>query len=113
MLFRSAFMQQLETVAIDGMMPDLTLILDIDPRLGMTRADQRRGSGEADRFEKETLAIHRARRNAFLEIAHDEPERCAVVDASHDVARTADRIWTVLEERLPALTRRARTRVHV
>ncbi|MBS9720399.1 dTMP kinase [Tianweitania sp. BSSL-BM11] len=97
------FMRGLESVAIDGMLPDLTLILDIDPRLGLTRASQRRGNDEADRFEKETLAIHRARREAFLEIARNEPERCAVVNASHDVERTAQGIWQAVQERLPEL----------
>ncbi|GHD09503.1 dTMP kinase [Tianweitania populi] len=98
-----AFMQGLEALAIDGMLPDLTIILDIDPRLGLTRANQRRGSDVADRFEKETLAIHRARRDAFLAIARAEPDRCAVVNASQDVERTAQGIWQAVQECLPEL----------
>jgi dTMP kinase len=98
-----AFMRELEAVAVDGMLPDLTLILDIDPRLGLTRANQRRGHDEADRFEKETLAIHRARRDAFLAIARAEPERCVVVNASQDVEQTARGIWSAVQERLPEL----------
>lgn len=99
------FMQELEAIAVDGMLPDLTLILDIDPRLGLTRANQRRGNDEADRFEKETLAIHRARRDAFLAIAREEPERCVVVNASQDVEQTARGIWRAVEERLPDLAK--------
>lgn len=106
----TAFMQELEAIAIDGMLPDLTLILDLDPRLGLTRADQRRGSGEADRFEKETLAIHRARRDAFLAIAKAEPDRCVVVNASDDVERTAQGIWRAVEDRLPELGSGAKER---
>lgn len=76
------FMAALERVAVNGMVPDLTLILDLDPAEGLARAAARRGSGAADRFERETLAIHQRRREAFLAIARAEPERCVVIDAS-------------------------------
>jgi dTMP kinase len=79
-----AFMVTLERISLNGMMPDLTLIFDIDPAEGLKRATERRGAGAADRFEKETLAIHQARRDAYLEIARKEPQRCVVIDASGD-----------------------------
>ncbi|CAG0905749.1 unnamed protein product [Darwinula stevensoni] len=72
-------MANLERVAIDGQKPDLTIMLDLDPVVGLERAASR---GEAaDRYEKEKLALHEERRNAFLAIAKAEPDRCAVVDA--------------------------------
>ena len=83
----SDFMSTLERVAINGMMPDLTLILDLDPAEGLQRAADRRGSEGADRYEKETLAIHQRRRDAFLAIARQEPERCVVINAA---AKQAD-----------------------
>src|ERR1700754_3104912 len=64
-----AFVKALEKVAINGMMPDMTLILDVDPELGMQRAMARRGAGVADRYEKEDLAVHQRRRAAYLAIA--------------------------------------------
>lgn len=76
------FMTALERVTINGMVPDLTIILDIDPEEGLRRAAERRGTETADRFEKEALDVHRRRRAAFLEIAAREPQRCAVIDAS-------------------------------
>ena len=76
------FMRTLEKVAINGMTPNLTIILDLDPEEGLRRASARRGDEVADRYEKETLAVHRRRREAFLDIAAAEPERCVVVDAS-------------------------------
>ena len=82
------FMRQLEEVAIDGMAPDLTLILDIDPAVGLERAAKRR-AGPADRYEKETVALHRRRREAFLDIARREPKRCKVIDASADPEKVA------------------------
>jgi dTMP kinase len=61
-----AFMDALEQVAINGMMPDMTLIFDIDPAEGLRRATLRRGTeADADRFEKETLAIHQAAARRF------------------------------------------------
>jgi dTMP kinase len=77
-----AFMSELERVAINGMMPGLTLILDLDPAEGLRRATARRGEGAADRFERETVAIHQRRRDAYLAIARQEPERCVVIDAT-------------------------------
>jgi len=76
------FMAALERVAINGMMPDLTLILDLDPEEGLRRAATRRGQDVADRYEKETLDIHRKRREAYLDIARREPQRCVVIDAA-------------------------------
>lgn len=78
------FMLELERVAINGMTPDMTLIFDIDPAEGLRRATARRGLDEADRFEKETLSVHERRRQAYLAIARQEPERCFVVDAGGD-----------------------------
>lgn len=78
----AGFMRALEKVAINGMVPDLTIILDLDAEEGMRRAAARRGNDGADRYEKETLDVHRRRREAFLEIARAEPERCVVIDAA-------------------------------
>lgn len=79
------FMRSVERIAIDGTMPDLTFILDIPADKGLTRAGLRRGNEVADRFEKETIATHEARRQAFLAIAAEEPQRCKVIDADRSV----------------------------
>lgn len=96
----AGFMRALEAVAINGMVPDLTVILDLDPALGLARAAVRRGSETADRFEKETLDIHERRRQAFLDIAKREPERCVVVDASAPADRVAADIERAVRGRL-------------
>ena len=83
------FMANLERVTVNGMKPDLTLILDIDPEEGLRRATARRGDDTPDRFEKEKLSIHRRRRKAFLEIAKAEPQRCVVIDADADPEKVA------------------------
>ena len=96
------FMRALERVSINGMMPDLTLILDIDPEEGLRRASARRGEETADRFEKETLAVHQTRRDAFLDIARAEPARCVVVDAGQAPDAVARAIETAVSAALAA-----------
>lgn len=98
------FMRALERVTVNGMLPDLTIILDLDPVEGLRRATARRASGEsADRYEKEQLEIQRQRRDAFLSIAEAEPERCIVVDAGAPKAQTAALIRKAVTAALGAL----------
>jgi len=92
----------LETVALDGVVPDLTIILDLPAEQGLARAATRRhGEGAlVDRFEGEDVAIHEARRQAFLAIAAAEPDRCVVIDAAGNPAAVAGRIARAVEARL-------------
>lgn len=83
----------LEDVAVDGVRPDLTVLLDVPVEIGLARASARRGTGEADRFEKEGAEIHERRRRAFLALARGEPKRFVVVDAAQDPATVADAVW--------------------
>lgn len=97
-----AVLAELETVTISGLMPELTLILDLDPEIGLARAAKRRRPGEAiDRFEGETLAFHRNLRQAYQDIASAEPQRCAVLDATSPPEALAEAAWHILRERLP------------
>jgi dTMP kinase len=97
------FMAALERVTVNGMVPDLTIILDIDPEEGLRRAAARRASGEnADRYEKEQVDIHHRRREAFLEIARSEPERCIVIDAAADEDTIAAVVLTAANDALAA-----------
>ncbi len=92
----------LERVAIGPTRPDLTLVLDVPAKLGAVRAGQRRElTGAAlDRFEREGLAFHTSVRDGFLAIAREEPERCAVVDASRGPDVVEREIWAELSGRL-------------
>ncbi len=95
---------ELERIAVDGVMPDLTFLLDIPPRIGLARAARRGpGAGAADRFEGDKLPVHRRRRQAFLAIASREPERCVVVRALAPSSALAERIWRATVERLQPL----------
>lgn len=97
----NTLLQRLERVACGDTWPDLTLILDIDPREGMKRAAARRQKSEApDRFEKESIRLQARRRKAYLDIASEEPERCAVVDAAGRPQTVFKRLWQETEKRL-------------
>jgi dTMP kinase len=74
--------EALHTLVFGRLRPDLTLILDLDPALGLARAGKR-ADGEG-RFEARGLAWHRKLRDAFLAIAKAEPWRCKVIDAARD-----------------------------
>jgi dTMP kinase len=90
----------LERLVVAETAPDLTVILDLDPAIGLARAAARRGAGAADRFEGEAASFHRKLRDAFLAIAAAEPMRCAVIDATQPVEVIADTIWQVVRTRL-------------
>jgi dTMP kinase len=97
-----ALLAELEAVTISGLMPELTLILDLDPEIGLARAAKRRRPGETvDRFEGEALAFHRNLRQAYRDIASAEPQRCAVLDATLPPEELTDAAWRILRERLP------------
>ncbi len=91
-------LQGLEAVSTSGLRPDLTLVLDVPPAVGLARAAAR-GQG-SDRFEKEGPAYHAAVREAFLALAQAEPERCVLVDATGAEDEVAGRIIATLEARL-------------
>ena len=95
----------LERIVVGAERPDLTVVLDIAPELGLARAAARRRPGERpDRFEREGVAYHRQLRDAFLDLAAAEPVRCVVIDASLTSDVVARAIWTAAMQRLPALS---------
>ena len=87
----------LQQPVLSTTLPDVTLLLDIDPEKGLRRAQER--GGEL-RFESKTLAYHRTLRNAFLDFAAQEPDRIFVIDADRDVEAVSADILSVLDERL-------------
>jgi dTMP kinase len=97
-----ALIEAMERVTIGGLKPDLTLILDVPVAVGLRRAVLRRGKAAADRFEQEDIAFHERLREAYRQIAADEPQRCALIDANADQETVAARIWSAVHDRLLA-----------
>ena len=77
--------------ACRGVMPDLTIVLDLEPELGIRRSTGRvaKAEFENDRFDSETLAFHTAVRNGFLELARQEPGRIKIISAEGSVENVA------------------------
>lgn len=89
--------------ATDGLRPDLTVLLDVDPSDGR----RRRTAGDAaeDRLESEPDAFHAAIRHAFLELAEATPSGYLVLPANSDIdtlaAQILERVESLLGDRVP------------
>ena len=104
-----AVLNAMQRVTIGDLKPDLTIILDIPVEVGLQRAAARRGSGTPDRFESEDLQFHQGLRDAYRQIAADDPRRCVLIDADAEADTVADRVWTAVRERVFAAANRANT----
>lgn len=84
--------------AINGLMPDLTFLLDVPPEIGLARNHNARGI--TDRFELEELEFHQRVRQGYLEIAKAEPDRWRVIDATGTIETVWQQVREVIERRL-------------
>ena len=87
----------LESLVLSDIHPDLTILFDIDPVIGLERARVR---GQLDRFEREELYFFDRVRAAYLEIAKADPRRCVVIDGSRHQDIVAENLQNILETRL-------------
>jgi dTMP kinase len=90
----------LERVTIGDLKPDLTIILDLPVETGITRASARRGADAPDRFESEQIDFHQKLRDAYREIALNEPQRCMLIDAAGTPEEVAEKVWAAVQGRL-------------
>lgn len=81
-----SFVEDLCKAVCGQTLPDLTFYLDIDPQIGLLRTrntmKENAAAGEIDRIEAEKLEFHQRVRQAFLDLAQEDPDRVVVVDAS-------------------------------
>lgn len=84
------FIKRLNSIATDGLVPDLTFILDVS----LTERENRIGKKELDRLEQENDEFQRRVRDGFLEIAEESPERFVVIDGSRSPKIISDEIWS-------------------
>src|SRR6202789_3138910 len=89
--------RRIDSVVLDDFKPDFTLVLDIDVETGLKRA-RARGAAES-RFENFDRDFHERLRQAFLEIAKRNPDRCAIIDAAADQDTVAAAIWAAMARR--------------
>lgn len=90
------FLRQLLNFATGRRWPDLTLLLDIDTEQGLHRKIIQ--ADDWNRFEEYELEFHRRVRSGYLELAHQEPQRWRVIDASRDWETVQQGIRSVVME---------------
>ena len=90
----------MQRVTIGDLKPDLTIILDVPVEIGLQRAAARRGRGAPDRFEAEDLQFHEGLREAYRQIAAEDPQRCVLIDASAAPDAVAAQIWSIVRGHL-------------
>jgi len=79
--FDLSILKQINKVATGGLEPDLTLILDIDPKIGFSR----KSGTSPDRIEKEDIEFHNKVREGYIKIAHEDPLRMKIINAENSI----------------------------
>lgn len=82
--------EQLDREIVGDNQPDLTVVFDLDPRIGLERAGLRGGD---DRFERKGPEFHNRLREAYLVVAKKFSDRCRIIDASGSIEETAAAVW--------------------
>jgi dTMP kinase len=107
----AARLQELHRLVLAGLRPQVTLLLDLAPEVGLARArgalaEGRRSQAES-RFEQEALEFHRRVREGYLRLAREEPERFRVVDAAQDAEQVQADLRAAVAAVLDRTVRRA------
>ena len=90
--------------ACQGRTPDLTILVDCDPRVGLERARRRieaTSGPREERFELEALAFHQRVRDGYLQLAADDPNRFLIIDGSETIEEIFASITTQVDSRIP------------
>ncbi len=99
------FIGALEKLALNNHQPDLTILLDMDPKIAFERVAKREKEfglkEKSDRFEKENLLWHQNLRKNFLKIAKNNPHRISVFSADMEQEKLAKAIWDEIRQKFP------------
>ena len=98
----------LNLYACQGRTPDLTILVDCDPRVGLERARRRieaTSGPREERFELEALAFHQRVRDGYLQLAADDPNRFLIIDGSETIENIFSSITTQVDSRIPETLR--------
>jgi dTMP kinase len=93
-----SYIMALHRLTLGDFMPDLTVMLDIDPTVGLKRAEERRG--DETRFENMEMEFHQQVRAGFLQLAKQYSARCAVLAAEQDKNKLHREIIALVNQRL-------------
>lgn len=95
--FEEKLVRKLCDFACEALTPDLTIYLDLDPKIGLERS--KKAGLSKDRIESEALQFHRKIRKCFKQIVRKDPKRFIMIDAS----KTPDEVYLQAKERIDAL----------
>jgi dTMP kinase len=95
----AGLIRSLEESTVAPTFPDLTIVLDLAPDVGLARIAAR---GALSRFDAESLAYHERLRDGFRGIARAEPGRCILIDAGRAEEAIASDVWDAVSSRLLA-----------
>lgn len=99
-------LEEISVVTLGHFKPDLTIILDIDPEVGLERSDRRLAAEKfqvkmrEDRYEQMDVEFHKRLRQGFLEIAEREPERCHIIDASQGIDTVSKQVADLVRDKI-------------
>jgi dTMP kinase len=93
--------RDLHRLVCNDLTPDLTLLFDLEPKIGLARAWRQIDNGgrtnQESRFELEKLAFHSKVRNGYLELARSDPRRFRIIDAAQGQNVVSEAIERALE----------------
>jgi len=94
-----SLIDQLSQMVINQHMPDLTVLIDMEPALGVSRAKERNRHDSIDegRFERESLEFYERVRQGYLKIAQDDPHRVRVVKGDQPIETLHRKIVSLLK----------------
>lgn len=86
---------EVDRIACRGLVPDLTIVIDIDTETGLARARHRNRRTEdvETRLDEQSVAFHRKVREAYRKLAEEEPLRVRLIDGSKEHAAVAEDVW--------------------
>lgn len=94
-----AGVKSINEFAIGDRMPDMTILFDLDPEIGLSRINKHK-EREVNRLDVESLTFHQSVRNAYLKLAEEFPERIYIIDASKSLEEVFQTVWKVLRNAL-------------
>jgi dTMP kinase len=97
---KGEFIEQLAVHVQRGLKPDCTLLLDLPVAMGLERVRLRSGPAPTDRFEEEPARFFERVRNEYLTLAHAEPRRFRVINATGTVEQVQEAVAGALEQQL-------------
>lgn len=101
--FDLATLRALNAFATGGLIPDITLLFDVDTATSFARLQARATTASqtpTDRFESESRAFHETIRKGFLALAAAEPERFNIVDSTQPFESVRERVWEIMRPHL-------------